>query len=111
MHLLPLLWLAARSTVPPVRTVLSALIPNLFLLLVIIANITWWREGGGTMGIPHYGQTFPWAENLWQESLLLVGSVLAVDVFVIYFFARRWRTRRWGRKPAEVEAATKYLTL
>lgn len=112
MHLLPILWLARRPVVSGVRTVLAALIPNMFLLLVIIANMMWWREGGGTLGMyREVSATFPWAENLWQESMLLVGTVLAVDVAVIYFFARGWRNRRWGRKPAEVEAATKYFNI
>lgn len=98
----------AQIVWPFLRPVLSAALPNVFLLLVISANIAWWREGGELLAYP-IGAAFPFAENLWLESLLLVGVMIALDVAVISIFFRGWRNRRWGRKPVEIERSTRYF--
>lgn len=108
MSLLPILWMAKGPAVRLTRPVLSAAYPNILLLLVIAANIAWWREGGWLLAYP-FGAAFPFADGLWYESLLLVGLVLVIDLVAISLFARNWRRRRWGRKPREIEAATRYF--
>lgn len=91
---------------PMARSVLASALPNLLLLLVIGANYAWWIRTGplGYIGAGYFEPT-----DIWLESVLTVGAVIAIDISAISLFARRWRARRWGKKPPEIERATRYI--
>lgn len=99
MSIAHIIWPAARS-------ILSAVTPNLLILLVIAANFTWWSR---LLPIHYIGVPYMSLQQVWLGSLLTIGAVLVIDFTAISLFARRWRARRWGRKPPEIERATRYF--
>ncbi len=91
---------------PYIRPVLAAAGPNLLLFVTISINFTWWLRTGSLGGYLDVAYFTP--EEVWLESVLTVVPVIALDILVISLFARRWRARRWGRKPPEIERSTRY---
>lgn len=94
-----------QITWPFVRTVLASGLPNILLLIVIAANFMWWSR---LLPIYYIGVPFMTVSDVGLESVLTVGALVVADIIVISLFARRWRARRWARKPGEL-AAAKYF--
>ncbi len=90
---------------PILRPVLAAAVPNVLVLLVVGANMVWLLRVGP---LHHVGAYFTFDET-WPMALLTISVVIVIDFAAITLFARRWRAHRWGRKPAEIERATRYL--
>lgn len=99
MSLFQIIW-------PLFRSVFASGLPNLLLLIVIAANFMWMSR---VLPIHYINAPYFRISDVWLESVLTIAALVAIDVIAISLFARRWRTRRWGRKPAEIEFATKYF--
>lgn len=90
------------------RPVLHSAFPNLMLLLVISANFMWISR---VLPIHYIDVPYFRISDVWLESVPTVAALVAIDVIAISLFARKWRARRWGRKPHEIETATRYFTV
>ncbi len=125
---------AARKTSSVLRNLLTAVpatvrsaLPNLLLFGMFVVVIAWhatslvharWTEQ--VMVMTSKPGLFLYFDNssvtyLLSDSwrwLLGIPSLIAlavIDFVLIARFARGWRRRRWGRKPPEIERATRYF--
>lgn len=95
-------------------------LPNVVLIAIMVIVIAWYNTG-----FDHELQRLTYSRKamytldtspqyyLIESYRWLLGipiaAIIVIDITAISLFTRRWRARRWGRKPPEIERATRYF--
>ncbi len=121
MNTLPRVLHVAVTTTAAFRHLARLAVPALLIVALIVIVLAWRHtsyehefflqgiQGGiGTIFIENGVELF-FDRYRWVMGLPVLATLFAIDVLLLSRFRQGWRTRWWGRKPPEIERATRYF--
>lgn len=110
-----------NATLATARLVTGHLLPNLVLVVIVGITIAWYTTGlSHELELAGIRRTGLWViyssvsytltgTYRWMMGVPLIPAILVADLVLVSLFGRGWRARRWGKKPPEIERATRYF--